>query len=121
MSGASAERFPAVPKHLQAAGKRAWATGKELWNEGRLTARDMSNWLLFCEAWDEKAHCERIAKRDGEYQMSPNGCYAQHPAIKRRKEAEQRILKYSQLFGLVPQARRKAAAVQQGVAKRSRG
>lgn len=116
----SQEKFPAPPKHLKAAGKEKWRLGEELWIEGKLTRRDLINWQLFAEAWDEKVHCEAVVAKDGEYQCAPNGCYAQHPAIKRRKEAEQRIFRYSQVYGLVPEARRKAPAAQQGVAARKR-
>lgn len=116
----SAENFPAPPKHLKKEGKARWAAGESLWSEGRLTLRDMGMWLLYCEAWDEKAHCESIVKRDGEYQCAPNGCYAQHPAIKRRKEAEQKIYRISQAFGLMPNSRRKSPAARQGVAARQR-
>lgn len=115
-----AQKFPPPPKHLATAGKEKWKLGAELWIEGRLTSRDLLNWQLFCEAWDEKAHCEAIVAKDGEYQMCGNGCYAQHPAIKRRKEAEQRIYRYSQVYGLVPESRKKSPAVQQGVAARKR-
>lgn len=116
----SESKFPAAPKHLKAPGRRAWAMGEPLWREGKLTTRDLINWQLFSEAWDEKQHCETVVKKDGEYQLTPGGCYVQHPAIKRRKEAEQRIFRYSQVYGLVPEARKKAAAVQQGVASRKR-
>lgn len=114
------QKFPTAPKNLSKAGKDKWMLGKVLWDEGRLTDRDLINWQLFAEAWDEKAHCEAIAKKDGEYQLGPNGCYVQHPAIKRRKEAENVIRKYSAMYGLVPDARKKSPATQQGVAGRSR-
>lgn len=114
-------KFPAAPASLKKAGKEKWALGEPLWAEGRLTQADLANWLLFAEAWDEKAHCEAIAERDGEYQMAAGGCYVQHPAIKRRKEAEQRIFRYSQVYGLVPEARKKRPAASQGVAARKRG
>ena len=110
--------FPMPPKSLNAIGKKAWDIGCDLWAEGVLKERDLLNWGIFCEAVQEKAHCETIIKRDGEYQMSPNGCYAQHPAIKRRQQAEDVIRKYSLLFGLLPEARKKRPASSQGVATR---
>ena len=112
--------FPDPPSHLNAAGKRAWNLGINLWADGTILDRDLYNWQLFAEAVQEKELCERIAKKDGEYQMSPNGCYAQHPAIKRRQAAEQVIRKYSQLFGMLPEARKKRPSVAQGVAQRKK-
>jgi P27 family predicted phage terminase small subunit len=85
-----------------------------------LLDRDLFNWTLYCEAIQEKDHCEKIIKKDGEYQCVQNGCYAQHPAIKRRQHAEQVIRKYSAAFGLMPEARKKRPAVQHGVAQRPR-
>jgi P27 family predicted phage terminase small subunit len=112
--------FPSPPGHLKEQGKAAWESGLQLWAEGVISQRDIFSWQLYCEAFDEKAHCEMLVKKQGEYQMSPNGCYAQHPAIKRRQQAEATIRKYSVAFGLVPDARKKRAAVQQGVASRKR-
>lgn len=112
--------FPDPPSDLKDSGRKAWLLGRQLWAEGVLTARDMLNWKLFCEAADEKTHCDNIVKKDGEYQMSPNGCYAQHPAIKRRQQAEAVIRKYSVAFGLIPEARKKRPSVQQGVNSRKR-
>ena len=112
--------FPVAPKSLGRAGKETWDSGLTLWADGTLTSRDLLNWGLYCEAVDEKKHCEDIAERDGEYALGPNGCYVQHPAIKRRQQAEAVIRKYSTAFGLIPEARKKRAAVQQGVASRKR-
>ncbi len=112
--------FPAPPSTLKATGKKAWNLGKALWAEGTLTGRDLLNWQLYCEAIQEKAHCEYVVKRDGEYQQAPNGCFAQHPAIKRRQQAEDVIRKYSVAFGLIPDARKKRPSVQQGVTTRKR-
>lgn len=112
--------FPTAPKHLNAAGKSAWEIGLPLWSEGILKERDLLNWTLFAEAVQEKEHCQKIIETDGEYQFSPNGCYAQHPAIKRRQHAEDVIRKYSILFGLLPDARKKRPAVSQSVAQRPR-
>jgi len=112
--------FPQPPKHLNAAGKRAWEIGRVLWADGTLKDRDLMNWTLFAEAVQEKEHCEKIVKKDGEYTFSPNGCFAQHPAIKRRQHAEDVIRRYSILFGLLPEARKKRPAVSQSVAQRPR-
>ena len=112
--------FPKPPKSLNEAGKVAWGTGQVLWIEGTITERDLSNWQLYCEAFDEKKHCEDIVLRDGEYVLGPNKCYVQHPAIKRRHLVENVIRKYSQSFGLLPSARKKRPSVQQGVATRKR-
>jgi P27 family predicted phage terminase small subunit len=110
--------FPSPPKSLNASGKKAWEMGLPLWSDGTLQARDMFNWCLFCEAVQEKEHCEKIIKKDGEYHMSANGCYAQHPAIKRRQHAEDVIRKYSLLFGLLPEARKKRPSIANPVAQR---
>jgi P27 family predicted phage terminase small subunit len=112
--------FPKPPKALNAIGKKAWEIGCDLWAEGILKDRDLLNWELFCEAVQEKSHCQKVIDRDGEYQLSPNGCFAQHPAIKRRQQAEDVIRKYSLLFGLLPEARKKRPSVAQGVATRPR-
>jgi P27 family predicted phage terminase small subunit len=112
--------FPKPPKSLNEAGKVAWGTGQVLWIEGLLTERDLVSWQLYCEAFDEKKHCEDIVLRDGEYVLGPNKCYVQHPAIKRRHLVENVIRKYSQSFGLLPSARKKRPSVQQGVSTRKR-
>jgi P27 family predicted phage terminase small subunit len=110
--------LPKSPKHLNATGKRAWQIGSALWAEGTLKERDLLNWTLFCEAVQEKEHCEKLIKKDGEYQSAQNGILVQHPAIKRKQHVEDVIRKYSLLFGLLPEARKKRPAVSQGVATR---
>jgi P27 family predicted phage terminase small subunit len=110
--------FPTPPKHLNSAGKQAWKIGSVLWAEGTLKERDLLNWTLFCEAVQEKSHCEALIKKQGEYQVSRNGFLAEHPAIKRRQHIEHVIRKYSMLFGLLPEARKKRPAVSQSVAQR---
>jgi P27 family predicted phage terminase small subunit len=112
--------FPVAPKHLNAPGREAWDSGQALWVDGTLQQRDLINWTLFAEAVDEKAHCEAILKKDGEYSVAMNGCYVQHPALKRRQQAEAVIRKYSAAFGLIPDARKKRPAVQQGVIARKK-
>lgn len=112
--------FPTAPKHLTKAGVAAWELGIELWADGTLKQRDLFNWRLFAEAVQEKQHCEEIIERDGEYQLAPNGCFAQHPAIKRRQHVEGVIRKYSVLFGLLPDSRKKRPSASQGVATRQR-
>jgi P27 family predicted phage terminase small subunit len=112
--------IPPAPKHLNATGKKAWQIGKVLWAEGVLKERDLLNWTLFAEAVQEKEHCEKLIKKDGEYQSAQNGILVQHPAIKRKQHAEDVIRKYSLLFGLLPEARKKRPAVSQGVAQRPR-
>jgi P27 family predicted phage terminase small subunit len=112
--------FPQPPKHLNATGKKTWNIGVDLWAEGTLKDRDLLNWTLFCEAVQEKEHCEKLIKKDGEYQSAQNGILVQHPALKRRMHAEDVIRKYSLLFGLLPEARKKRPAVSQGVQQRPR-
>lgn len=112
--------FPKPAKHLNATGKKAWLIGKVLWAEGVLKDRDLLNWTLFAEAVQEKEHCEKLIKKDGEYQSAQNGILVQHPAIKRKQHSEDVIRKYSLLFGLLPEARKKRPAVSQGVAQRPR-
>ena len=110
--------FPKAPRHLNATGKRAWEIGSVLWGEGTLKDRDLLNWTLFCEAVQEKEHCEKLIKKHGEYQSAQNGIYVQHPAVKRRMHVEDVIRRYSILFGLLPEARKKRPSVSQGVAQR---
>lgn len=110
--------FPPPPSHLGAEGKRAWSEGEELWRVGQLIERDLGAWRLYAEAWDEKDRCIKILKKEGEYFTSAHGCRMEHPAIKRRNRAEGQIYRYQKLFGLVPDARKKRPAVQQGVASR---
>ena len=112
--------YPQPPPQLDAEGRAAWNRGLALWLDGTLQQRDLDAWQAYCAAFDEKKHCETIANRDGEYSLGPNKCYVQHPAIKRRMQAEAVILRYQKLFGLVPDARRKRPAVNQGVASRKR-
>lgn len=110
--------FPKAPKHLNDAGKQAWDTGVGLWSDGTLRQRDLINWTLFCEAVQEKQQCEAIVKKDGEYQRANNGCWVQHPALKRRMQCEHVIRRYSIVFGLLPDARKKRTATAQAVAQR---
>lgn len=112
--------FPTAPSDLDTVGRNAWDLGIALWSDGTLTQRDLVNWRLFCEAMAEKANCEKILKRDGEYSVAMNGCFVQHPAIKRRQQAENVIRKYSAAFGMIPDARKKRPSVSQGVAARPR-
>jgi P27 family predicted phage terminase small subunit len=112
--------FPDYPKSLGESGKEAWAQGRELWNSGTLTARDLDAWRMFAESFDELDHCDFVAKRDGEYSLSSQGTYSEHPVLRRRRATEQKILRYQKLFGLVPDARKKRPAAQQGVATRKR-
>lgn len=112
--------FPDAPKHLNAIGNAAWDSGIDLWSDGTLQKRDLINWTLFAEAVQEKAHCESILASNGEYSVAMNGCWVQHPALKRRQQAENVIRKYSAAFGLIPDARKKRPAISQGVATRKR-
>ena len=112
--------FPDVPKHLGKAGKEMWAKGKSLWVEGVLTSRDLDGWQKLCEAFDEVNECDKAIKKDGRYHVSAQGGFTQHPAIRDRRAAQAEILRYFKLFGLVPDARRKRPAVQQGVVARKR-
>ena len=112
--------FPTPPEQLDDIGRAAWEVGYDLWSDGTLQKRDLINWTLFCEAVQEKAHCETLTVRDGEYQSAQNGILVQHPAIKRRMQAEAVIRKYSTAFGLIPDARKKRPAVAQGVAQRKK-
>jgi P27 family predicted phage terminase small subunit len=112
--------FPAAPKHFGASGKEMWAKGKTLWLEGGLTSRDLDGWQKLCEAFDEIDVCDRAIKRDGRYHASAQGGMTQHPAIRDKRAAQAEILRYFKLFGLVPDARRKRPAVQQGVTSRKR-
>lgn len=112
--------FPPPPKHLNKVGKAAWELGASMWVDGTIQQRDLVNWTLFAEAMQEKAHCEEILKKDGEYSVAMNGCFVAHPAIKRRQQAENVIRKYSAAFGMIPDARKKRPSVQQGVVARKR-
>ena len=112
--------FPDPPESLSDAGKQAWQRGQALWNEGILVERDLAAWLTYCKAFDEIAHCEALVAEQGEYTTTKNGAICQHPAIARRVNAEKTVWRYEKAFGLVPDARRKKPAVQQGVAARKR-
>ena len=113
-------KFPDAPSTLNGAGKLAWQRGKSLWIEGNLVERDLAAWLTYCKAFDEIAHCEALVALQGEYATTKNGAICQHPAISRRVNAEKTVWRYEKAFGLVPDARRKKPAVQQGVATRKR-
>lgn len=122
--GAESIRFPGgypdEPKHLKASGKAMWAKGRALWADGTIQGRDIEAWLMLCEAFDELDHCDAVVKKDGEYTISSQGTYSEHPALKRRRATEAKILRYQKVFGLVPDARKKRPAVQQGVASRKK-
>jgi P27 family predicted phage terminase small subunit len=124
MSAAKSIQFPGgypnEPNHLKKSGKAMWAKGRALWTDGTLQTRDLEAWLMFCESFDELDHCDKVLKRDGEYNKSSQGTYSEHPALKRRRATEAKILRYQKLFGLVPEARKKRPAVQQGVTARKR-
>lgn len=111
-------KMPKAPEHLGEHGKNAWAFGADLWTEGVITSRDLPEWTLYCEAFDEKAKCIQIVAEQGEYSVSAHGCVMEHPAIKRRQRAEAKIDKYSKAFGLIPDSRKKKPSVQSGVATR---
>ena len=113
-------RFPSAPAELSEAGKQAWRRGAQLWVDGSLVERDLAGWLNYCKAHDEIAHCLSVVAESGEYFQTKNGAIIQHPAINRRFQVEKTIQKYEKLFGLVPDARRKRPAVQQGVVSRKR-
>src|SRR5688500_4637812 len=99
--------FPECPKGLKASGKTMWKKGAGLWSQGLITDRDIEAWRMLCEAFDEIDHCDKIVSKDGEYQISSQGTYSEHPALRRRRAAEQKVLRYQKLFGLVPDARKK--------------
>lgn len=110
--------FPLPPSHLKRAGKAFWESGKDLWNEGILTNRDLSAWAMFSESFDEIAHCDAITKEHGEYSESSQGGFTEHPALRRRRAAESKIMRFQKVFGIVPEARKKRPSVSQGVATR---
>jgi P27 family predicted phage terminase small subunit len=112
--------FPSSPKDLGPHGKAQWAKGRELWNTGVLTELDIVAWKMFCEAFDELSHCDEVLAAKGEYQLSSQGTYSEHPALRRKRATEQKILRYQKIFGLIPDARKKKPSVQQGVATRKR-
>lgn len=112
--------YPDAPKHLGDSGREIWAKGRVFWTDGTIQNRDIEAWRMMCEAFDELDHCDDVVARDGEYTMSAQGTFSEHPALKRRRATEQKILRYQKLFGLVPEARKKRPAVQQGVASRKK-
>ena len=112
--------FPEPPEHLLEKGKECWRSGFAMWNDGTITERDLSAWTMYCEAYDEISHCDGVVARDGEYALSSQGTYSEHPALRRRRAAEGKVLRYQRLFGLIPDARKKRPSVSQGVASRPR-
>ena len=114
--------FPEPPSHLKQHGKESWDLGIELWADCLLQKRDLANWILFAEAHDEKAQCEKEIAEMGRYQMTSNGCFVAHPGTKLKYQAENVIRKYSQMYGLVPNARQKRPPTNrsQGVTQRAR-
>lgn len=112
--------YPEPPEHLHENGKRCWDFGLSMWTDGTLTDRDLQAWTIYCESFDEIAHCDDVIARDGEYSLSSQGTYSEHPALRRRRAAEQKVLRYQKLFGLVPEARKKRPAIQRGVATRQK-
>jgi len=110
--------YPVSPRHLKKSGKAAWKVGIDLWSQGLLVERDLEAWTMLCESFDEIDHCDDVLKRDGEYFPSAQGGMTEHPAIRRRRATESKILRYQKLFGLVPEARKKRPATSQGVATR---
>ena len=112
--------FPATPTDLGPRGKAAWSKGKDLWITGVLTELDLVAWKMFCEAFDELSHCDEVLSEQGEYQLSSQATYSEHPALRRRRATEQKILRYQKIFGLIPEARKKKPSIQQGVSTRKR-
>lgn len=112
--------WPACPKHLKQSGQTLWAKGEAIWCRGEITIQDMEAWQSYCESFDELDHCYAVLAAHGEYHESSQGGYQEHPALKRIRAIEGKILRYQRLFGLVPEARKKRPAVQQGVATRKR-
>jgi P27 family predicted phage terminase small subunit len=116
----AADGWPACPNHLKRSAQAVWAKGEPLWNRGEITVQDVDAYLMYCEAFDELDHCYAVLAQQGEYQESSQGGFQEHPALRRIRAVEGKIFRYQRLFGLVPEARKKRPAVQQGVATRKR-
>lgn len=116
----AADGWPVCPNHLKCSGQSVWAKGEPLWNRGEITVQDVDAYLMYCEAFDELDHCYAVLAQQGEYQESSQGGFQEHPALRRIRAVEGKIFRYQRLFGLVPEARKKRPAVQQGVATRKR-
>lgn len=91
-----------------------------MWARGEIAVCDLEAWQMLCESFDELEHCRSVLDRHGEYQESSQGGYQEHPALRRIRAVEGKILRYQKLFGLVPDARKKRPVAQQGVANRKR-
>lgn len=112
--------WPVAPAHFKSSGQSQWEKGAALWARGELTIQDIEAWTMLCESFDELDHCYGVLEKHGEYQVSSQGGYQEHPALRRIRAVEGKILRYQKLFGLVPHSRKKRPAVQQGVATRKR-
>jgi P27 family predicted phage terminase small subunit len=113
--------FPEPPKELGENGRLAWDHGIDLWAEGVIQKRDLPNWILYAKAFDDVARFSKDAEEEP-YVQTSQGSIIAHPAFRLKAMAENVIRKYSQLYGLVPNARQKRPPTNksQGVTQRTR-
>lgn len=97
---------PKPPAHLKASGRAKWSDlAPRLARVGLLSEIDLDALALLCEAFDEKAHCEKVLAKEGEYFTQDNGYVGAHPAISRLHRAIGRIQKLMAAFGMSPSDR----------------
>lgn len=120
IANAASDGWPPAPAEFKDSGRAQWQKGAALWSRGEITVQDMEAWTMLCESFDELDHCYAVLAQHGEYQVSSQGGYQEHPALRRIRALEGKILRYQKLFGLVPESRKKRPAVQQGVTTRKR-
>lgn len=107
------QRYPLPPKTLGVHGKKHWKIGKSLWEAGQLTPNDIPCWLIMCEIADDMEEAKAIIKKEGRY-YEMNGAKVKHPANDLLKECKREWFRYSDRFGLMPGARKKANNLPRG-------
>lgn len=100
------KKLPNPPSSLGKEGKSRWKIeGAKMMDKGILAETDLPALEVYCSAWDEVRHCEKVLAEQGEYFFRDNGTMSAHPAIRRKGEAQDRIRAYQREFGMTPSSR----------------
>lgn len=75
--------------------------------DGMLSTVDADALAMYAEAWQDFDEAARIVRDEGAIITNPKqGTTNEHPAVKRKERAQDRIAKYFDAFGFSPKARK---------------
>jgi len=96
------DKLPPPPRHLGAEGKKRWKkTGQILLEMGLLTLPDLEALEVYADAWDERAACLRVEKKQGRYfTNAKTKVVVMHPAVRNRRDCEKIIKQFHACFGM---------------------